>query len=57
MKKLTPFQMVFIGLFMFLALIGFLTFSGFIKIGSDKKEVTLSGKVSMWGTVPSSIMR
>ncbi|MBP6866166.1 MAG: extracellular solute-binding protein [Candidatus Pacebacteria bacterium] len=57
MKKLTPFQMVFIGLFMFLALLGFLTFSGFIKIGSDSKTATLSGKVTMWGTVPAPIMR
>ncbi|MBS3904044.1 MAG: extracellular solute-binding protein [Simkania sp.] len=57
MKKLTPFQMVFIGLFMFLALLGFLTFSGFIKIGNDSKKESLTGKVTMWGTAPMSIMR
>lgn len=57
MNKLTPFQIVFIGLFMFLAILGFLAFSGFIKIGSDDQETTLSGKVTIWGTVPVSIIR
>ncbi|MFM7088946.1 MAG: ABC transporter substrate-binding protein, partial [Candidatus Paceibacterota bacterium] len=55
--KLTQFQTISLIVFIVLGVLGVLTFAGVIKIGEESKEVTLSGKLTLWGTVPADIMR
>lgn len=56
MKKLNVFQVVILGIFIILLLIGFLGFSGKIPFPSSSKNVSY-GEVVLWGTIPSSLMQ
>ena len=56
MKKLNIFQIVVLGIFVVLLLIGFLGFSGKIPFPSGSKDISY-GEVVFWGTIPSSIMQ
>lgn len=49
------FQTILIAIFLAFFVFGVLIFSGMIKIGGSKKGVdAISGKVVVWGTIPSS---
>lgn len=54
MKNFTPFQLVFIVLFIVMGVFGIMVFAGVVKIGKDNQEVTIKGSVTMWGTVPTA---
>lgn len=56
MKKLNIFQIVVLGIFVVLLLIGFLGFSGKIPFPGGSKDINY-GEVVIWGTIPSSIMQ
>ncbi len=55
MLKEIGIKNIITGIFVFGALIAFLTFSGLIKLGENKNKV--SGKVVVWGTVPYATMQ
>jgi len=53
MKNMTVFQVVVIGIFVILAIIGVLVFSGVGGLGDDNQRI---GNVEIWGTIPHQII-
>ena len=51
MRKMTNFQIVILGIFVFFILVGVVLFAGF-----GKKDPTVVGEVFIWGSMDSSIM-
>ncbi len=51
------FKLIFIVIFIGAAVFGLLVFSGTIEIGSGSKTASVTGTVSMWGTVPTQTMK
>ena len=53
MKNMTVFQVVVIGIFVVLAIVGVLVFSGVGGLGDDDQRI---GRVEIWGTIPHQII-
>lgn len=53
MKNMTTFQIVIIAVFVVLAVVGVLVFSGVSGLGDDSQKV---GQVEIWGTVPKEVV-
>lgn len=51
------FKLIFIVIFIGAAVFGLLVFSGTIDIGGSSKTKSVTGTVSMWGTIPSQTMK
>ena len=48
------FQTILVAVFMAFFVFGVLIFSGVLKIGSSSKSSSITGKIVIWGTLPSS---
>ncbi len=55
MEKLKIFQIVVLGIFVVLLIVGFLGFSGKIPFPGGKEDINY-GEVTFWGTIPRSVM-
>ncbi len=55
MDKPKIFQIVVLGIFSVLLIVGFLGFSGKLPIPKGKEDINY-GNVTLWGTIPSSVM-
>lgn len=50
------FQIVLLGVFVVLIILGFMAFSGKLPLPTDKKEINY-GEVTVWGSIPNQIMQ
>ena len=55
MKNLNIFQIVVLGIFAVLIVVGMLAFSGKLPLPEGAKDVNY-GSVTVWGTLPSVVM-
>ncbi len=55
MEKLKIFQVVVLGTFAVLLIVGFLAFSGKLPLPKSEKDINY-GEVTLWGTIPSSVI-
>lgn len=53
--KPKTFQIIFLGSFVFMIILGFLAFSGKLPLPGNKKDINY-GTVTLWGSVPQSVM-
>ena len=59
MDKISPFKIIVIGISIFIAVLSLLVFSGKVPFFGDNKsnQSAFSGKVLVWGTLPSTEMK
>ncbi len=55
--KITNFQLVVFSVITVFVIFAVLIFSGAVDIGNKKESTSYSGKIVVWGTLPSSVMR